>query len=83
MLYNIGQKLRCKKSINAQCLNMENPDVEILVGEIFKITDKDEYPEENDCHWYWLDSETGRISAWNDEPDHMIIDDCFEIINCQ
>lgn len=80
MIYNIGDKLKVKKEINALCMDMENPDVIIPKGEIFTVTDKDDYPENNHCHWYELTSENGSLSAWNDSPDHMIIDDCFEIM---
>ena len=80
MLYNIGDVLVCKDAVNAQCLEMCNHHFIIEVGEKYRITDKDDYPDDNHCHWYELTSEKDEniiLNAWNDE-DHMIIDDKFE-----
>ena len=79
MLYNIGDKLKCKKKTNTQCLEMCNLCFDIKVGDEYTVTDKDNYPDDNHCHWYELTSEDGSIvlSAWNDEG-HMIVDDTFE-----
>ncbi len=80
MLYNIGDVLVCKNAVNAQCLEMTNPDFEIKCGDQYKVTDKDDFPDDNHCHWYELTSEKDKsivLNAWNDEG-HMIIDDSFE-----
>lgn len=80
MIYNIGDELKCTHSINAECLNMSNHDIEIQSGDIFVITDKDDYPEDNASHWYELTSKANKeicFGAWNDAPDHMVIDDNF------
>ena len=80
MLYNIGDVIICKEAVNTQCLEMCNPRFIIDVGDKYRITDKDEYPDDNHCHWYELTSEKDDnviLNAWNDE-DHMIIDDKFE-----
>lgn len=80
MLCNIGDILICTKEVNMQCLEMSNPDFNIKVGDIYIVTDKDDYPEENDCHWYELTSKDKKLvlNAWNDAPDHMIVDECFK-----
>lgn len=81
MLYSIGDRLECKKEINTQCLEMGNPVFDIHIKDIYIVTDKDDYPDDNHCHWYELTSEKDSnvvLNAWNDEPDHMIIDDNFE-----
>lgn len=80
MLYNIGDRLVCKKKVNTMCLNMSNPEFEICVGDVYIVTDKDDYPDNNHCHWYELTSEKDPdiiLCAWNDAPDHMIVDDRF------
>ena len=79
MIYNIGDELKCMHSINAKCLEMTNHDIEIQPGDIYIVTDKDDYPEENDCHWYelTLKDKILVLNAWNDSPDHMVIDDNF------
>lgn len=80
MLYNIGDVLVCKNTVNARCLEMSNPDFGIKCGEKYKVTDKDDFPDDNHCHWYELTSEKDKsivLNAWNDEG-HMIIDDSFE-----
>lgn len=59
---------------------MTNPMFNIHVGDIYIVTDKDDYPDDNHCHWYELTSQKDKnmvLSAWNDE-EHMIIDDRFE-----
>jgi len=61
---------------------MTNPCFDIMPRDQYKITDKDDYPDDNHCHWYKLTSEKDNnvtLSAWNDE-NHMIIDDKFEIL---
>ena len=45
MLYNVGDKLKCKHEVNTQCLEMTNPMFNIYVGDIYIVTDKDDYPE--------------------------------------
>ena len=80
MLYNIGDILICKDNINAQCIEMSNPDFDIRIGDQYEVIDKDDFPDDNHCHWYELTSENDKsiiLNAWNDE-DHMIIDDKFE-----
>ena len=80
MLYNIGDVLVCKNTVNAQCLEMTNPNFDIKCGDQYKVTDKDDFPDDNHCHWYELTSGKDKnivLNAWNDE-DHMIIDDSFE-----
>ena len=79
MIYNIGDELKCTHSISTKCLEMTNHDIEIQPGDIYIVTDKDDYPEKNDCHWYELTSKdkTLVLNAWNDAPDHMVIDDNF------
>lgn len=82
MLYNIGDVLVCKDAVNTQCLEMCNPCFIIEVGDKYRITDKDDYSDDNHCHWYKLTSEKDKnviLNAWNDE-DHMILDDKFERI---
>ena len=76
MLYNIGDKLKCKREVNSQCLEMSNPDFIINIGDIYIVTDKDDYPDDNHCHWYELTQEKDKtviLNVWNDEPEHMII----------
>lgn len=83
MLYNIGDKLRCIKEIDTKCLELSNPKFIIEVGDIYIVTDKDDFPDDNHCHWYELTSKKDRdivLDAWNDKPDHMIIDEIFEKI---
>lgn len=80
MLYNIGDILVCKDIVNARCLEMCNPNVDIKPGECYSVTDKDDFPDDNHCHWYELTSEIDKsivLNAWNDEG-HMIVDDKFE-----
>lgn len=82
MLYNIGDVLVCKDAVNTRCLEMTNPSFDIMPGDPYKVTDKDDYPDDNHCHWYELTSvkdEKIILNAWNDE-DHMIIDDKFEVV---
>ena len=85
MLYNIGDKLKCKREVNSQCLEMSNPDFIINIGDIYIVTDKDDYPDDNHCHWYELTQEkykTVILNVWNDEPEHMIIIILEAGINC-
>ena len=80
MLYNIGDVLVCKNTVNAQCLEMSNPNFDIKSDDKYKVTDKDDFPDDNHCHWYELTSGKDKnivLNAWNDE-DHMIIDNSFE-----
>ena len=78
MQYNVGDVLVCKNTINAQCLEMSNSDFSIEYGDQYKVTDKDNFPDDNDCHWYELTSDKSIVlNAWNDEG-HMITDDSFE-----
>lgn len=82
MLYNIGDVLICKYLVNSQCLEMTNPNFDIKAGERYIITDKDDFPEDNHCHWHELTNEVDRkivLNAWNDEG-HMILDENFEIL---
>ena len=58
-------------------------DTIVYLYYIPKVTDKDDYPDDNHCHWYELTQEKDKtviLNVWNDEPDHMIIDDRFEKI---
>lgn len=80
MLYNVGDTIECKVAVNSQCLEMRNPCFDIEPGERYRITDKDDYPDDNHCHWYELTSVNDSniiLNAWNDEG-HMIIDEKFE-----
>lgn len=83
MLYNIGDVLVCKDTVNAQRLEMSNPNLDITTGDQYKVTDKDNYPDDNHCHWYELTSKKDKnivLNAWNDKG-HMIIDDKFEKVS--
>lgn len=80
MLYNIGNVLECKNSVNTVCLEMTNPCFDIKPGDRYIVTDRHVYSIGSS--WYELTSESdGRIilSAWNDEG-HMVIDDNFNKI---
>lgn len=81
MLYDIGDKLKCKKEINTQCLEMCNPCFDIKIGDEYTVTDKSDRPADSPCYWYELTSGNGDIvlNAWNDEG-YMIIDEIFEKI---
>lgn len=82
MLYNIGDILVCKKRVNTQELEMTNHCFDIVPGDRYKITDKDDYPDDNPCHWYEMQSESDEavvLNAWNDEG-HMILDDSFVLV---
>lgn len=81
MIYSIGDKIECIIPVNSQCLNMSNPNFYIKKGDVYIITDKDDFPDENSCHWYKMTSAENKsilISAWNDYPKHMILQECFE-----
>lgn len=52
MIYSIGDKIECIIPVNSQCLNMSNPNFYIKKGDVYIITDKDDFPDENSCHWY-------------------------------
>ena len=81
MLYNIGDTLKCKKETNTQCLEMCNPCFDIKVGDEYIVTDKDDYPDNNHCHWYELTSKQDDsvvLPASNDEGP-MLVDDTFEM----
>lgn len=83
MLYNIGDILVCKDTVNSQCLEMTNHYFDIIPGDLYRITDKDDYSDDNICHWYELTSENDEniiLNAWNDEG-HMILDDKFKKVN--
>ncbi len=78
----MGDILVCKEIVNTQCLEMTNPYFDIKPGDQYRITDKDDYPNDNCSHWYELTSEKDKniiLNVWNDEG-HMIIDDKFERI---
>ena len=82
MVYNIGDVLMCKEKVNAQCLNLSNHYFEIKEGDLYKVTEKDDFSDKTHCYWYELtslDDENIVLTAWNDEG-HMIIDDKFERI---
>ena len=83
MLYYIGDKLKCKQEVNSQCLEMSNPKFTINIGDIYIVTDKDNYPDDNHCHWYELTFQKDTsviVNVWNDEPDRIMVDDNFEKI---
>lgn len=83
MLYSIGDVLACKNTVNARCLEMSNPDFDIEPYDRYKVTDKDDFPDDHHCHWYELTFEKDKsivLNAWNDEG-HMIIDDSFEKVS--
>lgn len=83
MLYNIGDKLKCKQEVNSQCLEMSNHKFTINIGDIYIVTDKDDYPDDNHCHWYELTSQKDTsviVNVWNDEPGRIMVDDNFEKI---
>lgn len=44
MIYNIHDKIECKKETNGRCLELCNPDFDIKVGDEYIITDKDNFP---------------------------------------
>ena len=80
MIYKIGDRLKCKQQINTKCLDMTNPEFDIKIADIYVITDRDDYPDENDCHWYELTSDNdGKnvLNVWNDNPDHLVLDEHF------
>lgn len=81
MKYKIGDELVCISNVNALCLSMSNPSVDINCRDKFKITDVDDYPDENVCHWYELTSKNGKhvFDAWDDCSNHEITK-WFEII---
>lgn len=81
MIYNIGDILICKKQVCTLCLEATNPEFEIMPGDRYIVTDKDEWPDDHHCKWYELNKEGTDIflNAWNDKPDHMIIDDSFKL----
>ena len=63
------------------CGETGDPKFTINIGDIYIVTDKDDYPDNNHCHWYELTQEKDKtviLDAWNDEPDHMIVDDSFK-----
>ena len=77
MTYNKGDILICKKRVNAECLEMSNPDSDIMPGDRFIVTDTCEYDR---CQWCVLvpiQNKENIYDAWNDD-DHAIIDECFE-----
>ena len=83
MLYNIGDKLKCKQEVKSKCFEMSNLEFIINIGDVYIITDKDDYPDDNNCHWYELTSQKDTsviINVWNDKPDRMMVDDNFEKI---
>ena len=57
MLNNIGDVLICKDTVNSRCLEMSNLDFDIKSGDRYKVTDKDDFPDDHHCHWYELTSE--------------------------
>lgn len=82
MIYSVGMVIECKKIVNTQELEMTNPTFDIQVGDRYKVTDKDEWPDDNHCHWYELQSEKDSelfLNAWNDDG-HMIIDERFRVV---
>ena len=82
MVYSIGDVLICRSTVNTQRLEMTNPCFDIQCGDLYVITDKDDYPDDNYCHWYELTARNDNeivINAWNDE-EHMILDKNFERI---
>lgn len=84
MLYHIGDVLICTKKVNTKCLEMSNPEFEIMPDDKYIVTDKDDFPDENECHWYELTSVNDNLvflNAWNDEG-HMIIDESFTLEKC-
>ena len=81
MVYSIGDVLICRTTVNAQCLEMTNPCFDIQCGDLYIITDKDDYPDDSDCHWYELTARNNEIviNAWN-EIGNTILDEKFERI---
>jgi len=79
MRYDIGDILECKQKVNTQELEMCNPYFDIFPGDRYIVVDRDDFPEDNNCHWYKLAPMPDKdlfLNAWNDEG-HMIIDDRF------
>ena len=82
MAYGVGDVLICKHTVNTQCLEMTNPCFDIQCGDMYVITDKDDYPDDYHCHWYEITAMNNNkivLNAWNDEG-HMILDEKFERI---
>lgn len=52
---------------------MSNPVFNIEVGDIFTVTEKDDYPDDNHCHWYELTSKKTKISFWMRGTMHLTI----------
>lgn len=83
MIYDIGDTLRCTKEMNTRQLEMTNPEFIIQVGDIYTVTDKDDFPDDNECHCYELTSSKDEklvLNAWDDEG-HMIVSEGFKKIN--
>lgn len=79
MIYNVGDKIECIIPVNAQFLNMVNPNFYIRKGDVYIITDKDDIAGKN--YWYEMTSVKNKnilLIVWNDYPEHMILQECFE-----
>lgn len=80
MIYSIGDELVCKKAVSTLCLEMTNMAFTIAVGDKYIVSDRDDFPDSNEYHWYELMSIKDHhivLNAWNDKG-HMVIDDSFE-----
>lgn len=79
LVYNVGDILVCRKTVDTGCLEMTNPRFDIEPGDRYLVSDTEKYET---CQWCGLTSmeDDGiTLNAWNDEG-HMIIDECFEKI---
>ena len=75
--YELGQSLRVKKSFRIYDSEMKE-SVDVPVGMLFVITDKEDYPE-TECTFYCLESESFgyQVQLWNDK-DYEHVDWWFE-----
>lgn len=75
MVYNIGDVIICKETINSQCLEMTNPCFDIKPGVEYIVIDKND-----NNSWYELAScdDAAVLNAWN-EDGHQVLDEYFEI----
>lgn len=80
--YVLGDKLKCIRGVNSKELEMTNPNIQIEVGDTALVADYDEVSAE--CSYVQLvlfhKQREYDIIAYNDYPDHPIVDECFEKI---
>lgn len=81
MTYNVGDKLECIIPVNAQCLNMTNPNFYIEKGDEYIITYKDNLSGKTTFYWYEMtpiEENDITLIALDVYPEHMILQECFE-----